>query len=239
MADLAVQSLHDSLLEFSLETAREQRILRRLIQGKRVLVLGAGHSARDLLRIPSDVVVLSCNMGPLMLLEKKLKPRVDLYLVNRAAFRNYDNALITLLRRIEIGALVTRELEYIHSLGDVVLYEHILHDRSTRSTFYLEDLISPSPVSAILEQDNTMFTSTGVTLLQYALFFNAREIYLAGIDLDIDVRGHVLVPSKALGYHYHRGPDRKFFAWMVDHYRNVFSLSADSPIASVIPHRTF
>lgn len=239
MTDSAVGVIHDSLLELSFQTAHEQKTLRSLIRGKRVLILGAGHSAHDLTTVPDDVVVLSCNMGPLMLLEKGFVPHVDLYIVNRAAFKNYGKPLVAMLAQISIGVLLSREPEHIVQLGETVRYEHLFHDRTTRSTFYLEDLVSPSPVSSILEQDDTMFTSTGVALLQYALFFEASEVYLAGIDLDVDVRGHVLVPSQTPGYHYHKGPDRKFFAWMVEHHRNVFSISPTSPITALVPSRTF
>jgi len=237
MADASVAVIHDSLLELSFQTAQEQKTLRSLIYGKRVLILGAGHSAHDLAQIPEDVVVLSCNMGPLMLLEKGFEPRVDLYVVNRAAFKNYGDPIVAMLWELSIGVLLSREPEYIVQFGETIHYEHLFHDRTTRSTFYLEDLVSPNPVSSILEKDDTLFTSTGVALLQYALFFEASEVYLVGIDLDVDVRGHVLVPSKAPGYHYHKGPDRKFFAWMMDHYRNVFSISASSPIATLVPVR--
>ena len=112
-------------------------------------------------------------------------------------------------------------------------YSHILQNNNS-DNYYLRSLIKPHAVKDIMGNSILPWTSSGMRLLQYALFFGAKEIYVTGLDLG---RGGY---SWGRSNHWcHEDIDENFVKIISKKYRNVYSLSAKSPIAKYIRVKSF
>jgi hypothetical protein len=216
-------------------------LLRRLINDKRVLIIGSGPSARDLAHIPEDVLVFGCNMSPQALLYSPNPGRaVDLYIGNIEAFRCYGGSIEQLLRTIPIRYFLSRDPKWVRAHSDIVQPHYVLRDRSTTAeSYYLKRLgmHRASPLTGILRSSRTPWTSTGIALLQYALVYGAQEIYLIGIDLDC--RGYAFTPGTPVRYQsHHMMIDHAVAALCAHRHQHIFCASPYSPLTRLFPHRS-
>src|SRR5262249_46645056 len=211
--------------------------LRTLIAGRRVLVLGTGPSANDLQSIPEDVVILTCKLGPEILADKNLQRTVDLYYyanirADRAG-RDKRLHLASVVRGARIGTLVC---ESLLTLADVLplksRYAQLLLDFRSNQ-FLLRRLIAPKRIADIRGRSFCPWTSTGARLIQYALYFGAREISMIGIDLGQNGYSS----GRSMRTWYHEDIDRNFLELMSKRHDHVYSLSPNSPIADFFPVR--
>ncbi|MDY6953466.1 MAG: hypothetical protein SWE60_18310, partial [Thermodesulfobacteriota bacterium] len=162
---------------------KSRSTLGRLIRHRRVLIVGSGPSASDLLAIPPDLLVFTCNRGLLLFLDGSLKRRVDLYLCQKGAINDRQNDIETLLASVKTNLFLMNKPDFITEKTDLQgAYVALLQDKLSHN-YYLRRLIAPYRVSHIRGQ-YAAFTSSGMRLLQYALFFKAKETYLIGVDLD-------------------------------------------------------
>lgn len=213
--------------------------LSNLINGKRILILGSGPSAKDfgVLRIPSDVLLFTCNYGFYLL---KDRPRtIDLYLTNKNCMEA-NLAIPRELPTMKIDVLLMNDLAYLRkkkNLGNC--YQKLL--RTPPDNYYFERLIRPLSVSFRNDPTTWHDTSSGIKLLEYALAFRAKEIYLIGIDFGhehvyqntISREDWLSVPKQRT----HFKIDRYFLTVVSKRYRNVFSISKESPVNAYLPYR--
>ena len=218
---------------------RATAALDTLLRGKRVLVLGSGPSATDLESIPEDVVVLTCKLAPAVLSDKNLRRRVDLYyypsLRVDAVGRERRQQLASLVRQMCIDLLVCEDLL---TLLDVLplraAYSRLVMD-FTANQRLLRHLIAPTTVKDIRGRSYCPWTSTGVRLIQYAVYFGAREIFVIGIDLGAN--GYASGDAMR-GWH-HEDIDGNFLKILSDRHDHLYSLSANSPVAEYFPVRAW
>lgn len=214
---------------------RTDALLRALISKRRVLILGSGPSVHDLSTVPEDVLVFSCNMGPHVLLEKHFPPKVDLYLGNEKAFKNYGDPLYSLTEQLDISFLLTRNPDFIKKHSEKFHYEKLIRERVTSETYYLKKLYTDT--SVIFDTKDSR-TSTGIGLLQYALFYGAKEIYLSGIDLNIEEAGHAFVSPTEKRYNEpHKSADEQFVTWAAQNFSKIFIASEKSPLTKLFPYK--
>jgi hypothetical protein len=213
--------------------------LRGLLRGRRVLVLGSGPSANDLEAVPDDVVLLTCKAGPKILVDKGLRCNIGLYYYPSFRVdpvgRERRRLLASVVGQSKIDCLVCEDLM---TLIDVVplkaRYSRLLMD-FTANQLLLRRLIAPATVGQIRGRAFCPWTSTGVRLVQYAVYFGASEIYLIGIDLG--QRGYAT--GEAARPWHHEDIDDNFLRVISRRRPHVYSLSEHSPVSRHLPVRSW
>jgi hypothetical protein len=160
---------------------------------------------------------------------------VDLYFskkdVLKQALPGSDN-LSEIILSLKINLFVTNKIRWGKGFCNNVVWDE------TRSNYFLKKLIKPIAIDEIGE-NRWRRTSVGVRLLQYAVFFKAKEIYLIGIDLG---RGSYFWEEKG-GAEFnddltgHEPLDSNFVKLMSKKYGNIYSLSKNSPVNQFIPFK--
>ncbi|MDP3920801.1 MAG: methyltransferase domain-containing protein [Candidatus Omnitrophota bacterium] len=215
--------------------------LRKLIRGRRVLILGSGPSAKELGDIPDDVLIFTCNAGLRLLRERGIDRPVDLYLCRKKAMTADYPDIEGLLAEQKANVYVMDDARYVKTKKSLKgAYEILLPDHQ-KDNFYLNKLMKPDSMRFIRE-DEVTWTSAGIRLLQYALYFKASGIFMIGIDLSNN--GYFWGPDYA-----HRLPTEKkghkhsidfnFLRFMARRHPNLYSLSPSSPVSSHLPCRNF
>jgi hypothetical protein len=203
-----------------------------LIKGKKVLILGSGTSLNDLKNIPKDVLVFTCNSSFIIPFKKGLLNRIDLYLVKDETINFYKNKrntnIIFWLKRFSNikNIIINNDLQlkfaYDFELKNTKVMKDIIHNN-----FYAISFIYPQRIWKFF--NNWLYgareSSSGIRLLQYALYFKAKEVYLIGVDC----AGGYAWDSK-IDASPHKDFDNPFCELISKKYNNVFSVSKDSPI---------
>lgn len=210
---------------------RSRGRLRRLIEGRRVLVVGTGPSAADLDSIPPDVLVFTCKLGIRLFAERHRGRHVDLYTCFRSSLEKQAE-MPHYFRRTHPRFFLTNDLRYVRSRADLV-FTHLLHDNGSDNSM-LAHLIKPLHPEDIRGNARRGKTSSGVRLLQYALTFGSAEVYLIGIDLGRN--GYVGGDGDLHKPWNHHDIDENFLRLVGAQQGNVFSLSPRSPAARFLPH---
>lgn len=205
---------------------RNRPVLKRLIQGRRVLIIGSGPSASELEGIPEDVLVFTCNAGPKLLIEKKLANEISLYLCNWLKIRK--KGVEEFLPKTRIGVFVTDNVGYVRTNNALRTCCRKILPYDLQRNYYLKKIIAPEKFP------NHKTPSVGIRLLQYALHFKAREIYLIGIDL---TDGGYFWGGK--NKQKHANIDLNFIKIVTKKFGHIYSLSKKSPLASHLPYKPF
>ena len=158
---------------------KNEPLLRRFMQGKKVLILGSGPSTADIDLIPDDVLVFTCNRGLKFFAGKPTTRPLDFYLCTAGKIQRMP-VIALLLQKLKTRFLVIDDLRYTRRQLTGV-FEHLIQDDGKHG-HYLKNLIHPQRLRYIRGSSFHPWTSTGIRLLQYALYHEAAEIYLAGID---------------------------------------------------------
>ncbi|MBI3252516.1 MAG: hypothetical protein HYZ52_04280 [Candidatus Omnitrophica bacterium] len=206
------------------------RVLKRLIRGERILIVGSGRSASELADIPPGIKLFTCNAGIRFFDGKAMDRPLDLFFCNKAKLQR-EKEIELLLVKIRTRVFVSRNTDGIRE--NTALrgsYERLLYDDST-DPWYLTRLIRPQGVQDIQGRCEATWTSTGMRLLQYALYFGAREVYVVGMDFGEN--GYFWGPKpNPWG---HPDIDENFIRIVSAKYRNVFSISSKSPLSHHLP----
>lgn len=207
--------------------------IQKIIRGQRVLILGSGPSADALRSIPEDVKILICNASPKLLIDKKINRRVDLYYgVENVINSLHKSADIPrLLSIVKPKVFITNNPRGIERRKEYEGCYDLLIKDDTRNNYYLRKLISPFKLGTISGK-SWPATSTGIRLLQYALYFGAKEIYTSGIDLGGG--GYFWGEKNTTS---HSGIDHEFMKIISKKYKNVYSASKKSPITNYIKYK--
>lgn len=207
-------------------------ILRRLIQNKKVLIIGSGPSASDIEWIPENMVVMTCNAGLRFFTERKPDHSIDLYFCNKAKMER-EKDISKLLQQLRVKVFISRNVDYVRSQPDLRgSFFTLLHDDST-DPYYLNRLIRPHRVQDIQGNCQATWTSTGIRLVQYALYFGAREIYLAGLDYGVD--GYFWGPKPTPWGH--PDIDENFIKVVSKKFPHLYSASPNSGMSRYLPYR--
>ncbi len=208
--------------------------LRDLIAGRRVVIVGSGPSALELSSVPEDAVLMTCNAGLRLLADRGIPNRVDLYYYHKRATEWNQSGLEPYVSRVSIGCFISNLVQAIR-IGQK--YERIRRVQTVfirdfnRDNFYLEPLLRPSRVRS-LSVNGVDWTSAGLRLLQYALYFQAKEIYLIGIDHTSDyfwgMKDRVLIELPF---------ERRVLQILSKNFSHIYSLSPQSPITQYFPHK--
>ncbi len=211
---------------------RYDSVLRNLIEGKKILIIGSGPSAKELPPIPDDVLIFSCKRALKIFSERGVHRPCDLYINWQRSMKLYPDTL-SLLAKIKTNFFLIDEPRWAQHCDPLKgCYRHMI-PYVPRDTYYLKRLLKTRSLNR-LPGVKKKSTSVGVKLLQYALYFQAKEIYLIGMDLTTE------------GYFWGEPNIQKHLA--IDHYfltriskqnRNIYSLSAQSPITSYFSHKLF
>ncbi len=228
-----IRQIRAGLISLARQKRYEQNdfVFRKILEGQRVLILGAGSSVNELkiADIPEDIKILTTKRTLKLFTNNKIDKKIDLYfgakhLIERRA------EIKELLSKVKIKNFVIDDSDYLKNLGyDFGDMKIILDDFN--DNYYLRRLIKPYTAEQIRGKMNHM-TSSGMRLLQYALYFKAKEIYLIGMDMD------------EAGYFWKEGNkqlhldiDNKFMEIVSGKYNNMFSLSKKSGIIRYVPYK--
>lgn len=209
--------------------------LKRIIKNQRVLIIGSGSSVNELEYIPGDVKILTCNIGPRILFDKKISEVIDLYYcVPGAVERGHKNEnILGLLSNFKINLFIYPTKWIKNSL----LLKNVCAQFTKDYTFngyYLNKLIGPQKTQDIKSNfSSNNRTSSGIRLLQYALYAQAKEIFLIGIDMD--EKGYFWGRNNI---HDHLSIDKNFIEIVSKKYSNIYSASKNSPIVRYIKYRS-
>ena len=209
--------------------------LNKVIKNQRVLIIGSGPSANELKYIPRDVKILTCNIGPRLLLEKEINREIDLYYCARGVLgKGHKNeSVIDLFSKLKINLFIIYNTKLIKKHYNLKkTYAKCIKDKGFND-YYLNKLIEPQKREEIKSPFlNNNRTSAGVRLLQYALYFKAKEIYLIGID--INEEGYFWGRNNI---HEHLCIDKNFIEIVSKKYNNVYSASENSPIVRYVKYK--
>ena len=209
--------------------------LNKIIKNQRVLIIGSGPSANELGHIPPDVKILTCNIGPRLLLDKKIKRKIDLYYCARGVMHggHKNENTIGLLAKVKINVFIIYDTRLVKKQPDLKkTYAQCLEDKGSND-YYLHRLIKPQTIEDIEDPRlSNNRTSAGVRLLQYALYFQAKEIYLLGIDLNEE--GYFWGRNNT---HKHLVIDKNFIETVSQRYTNIYSASEKSPIVRYVTYK--
>ena len=194
--------------------------LSRLIKGKRVLVIGSGLSARKLNRIPEGFLVFTCNRGIKLLNDIKFNGTIDLYISPADCLENYRE-IGENLQSAKIKIFIIDNLYYIKNRPFLKKTCQCLLQDDFTSNRYLRSLIPGLERLGKLKGSSVPWTSTGMRLLQYALYFKAKEIYLIGLDLDTN--GYFDGQQNLL--YDHVDIDNNVMRLWLEKYNNIYSLT--------------
>jgi hypothetical protein len=215
-------------------------VLRRLIEGRRVLVLASGPSARDLPEVPADMLVFACNLSPRALLQPPNHGRrIDLYISNVSSHRLYGTSLTDLLRQVTIRYFLSCDLTWARSLPGAE-NRRILQDRATGADASLLHRLGFSQDPAVRDipkRTETPRVSTGVALLQYALWYGAAEISLSGLDLDGGSYAHQPGSVPPIYAEKHAAIDHAVIHICARQYSHISCASPESPLAAIFGYR--
>ncbi len=216
---------------------KNEIVLRLLLQGQKVLILGSGQSASCLQEIPEDVKILTCNASVRLFAERGWARPLDLFLCRKKAMLHDYPDIESHLIRLRTHLLIMDDRKFIvNRPGLRAAYDKLLLD-SQKDNYYLEKIIAPTSLNDLAVTqglwNDVTWTSAGLRLLQYAIYFEAKEIYVAGID-----------PGAADyfwgGKFIHKHPiDINFLKLISERVSNIYSLSPSSPLTQYFPHRTF
>jgi hypothetical protein len=217
------------------QRARGRSVLKPMIAGQRVLIVGTGPSAAELGPIPDDVRVLTCKDGLSLFATRTQRSRVDVYSCIRSRLQT-DARLAELLERTRPTVLMSNDLSYVRRRRNLQgLYSTLVYDSGDDSTV-LRKLIAPLSIEDICGRARRAKISTGMRLLQHALYFGARRIYLIGLDFGRD--GYVWGERTADRPWNHADIDENFIRRMATLHDNIFSLSSRSPVTEYVPCQT-
>ncbi len=226
-------------LTWSLRRGKAARELRRVLKDQTVLIIGSGPSAAELNAVPNGIKVLTCNAGMRLFTAKGISPKTDLFLCRRKAMIEDYSDVGDLLARYKTDVLVMDEPKFILKNRELKgSYRALIGDHQ-KDNHYLKKLIRPKKVSDIAD-DPVSWTSAGVRLIQYALAFGAKEIYVIGLDLSHE--GYFWGEKKKYNHsgfvirHKH-SIDHSFMKLVGEKYPHVYSLSSASPVTRYLRHK--
>jgi hypothetical protein len=223
------------------EHLRYDPLRRSLIEGKRVLIIGSGPSASELEEVANDMVILTCKRALKIFEEKKINRPIDLFLCCKNTIHK-NGSVEDLLQKIKTNLFVMDDLNYTRHRNKLKgSYAQLIPDDG-KDNFYLKRLIEPHELREFERaarfsngsSKTLKHVSSGVRLLQYALYFKAKEIYLIGLDLNNE--GYFWGEPKKQK---HLEIDHFFINVISKKYKNVYSLSPTSPILKYFPHKLF
>jgi len=216
------------------DISREIPEIKKFIENHRVLILGSGPSAKDLKNLGNKKIKLfTCNASPKILQKKEIKKKISLYLcTGDVLFADYkDRDLLSLFQKTPPEVFITDSKRRIEKTGKINMDKVIFVKDCNSNNFYLKRLISPKKINQI-KGNSFATTSSGVRLLQYALYFGAKEIYLLGIDGGM---GNYYWGGKNEGNH--QEIDNNFLEIISKKYKNIYSASKSSPITKYFPYK--
>jgi hypothetical protein len=215
--------------------AREDRILRERIGGRRVLVLGSGGSARELPPVPSDMLIFSCNAGPLGLPPAPGGKRsVDLYICNVYIVRNQPVVMGEALAGTRAGLFLTRWPRFFREHTPLE-FDALLWDRSTGGFPSLSRrLFGRKLATAFGRRVENGSPSTGAALVFHALFYGAASVHLMGIDLDANPYADGRAGNSNFENRHGRY-DRAALRHAQARFGKLSTASATSPLRSLLP----
>ena len=231
----AYLSFKDSNYKYSI--LKRNFELRKTINNQRVLIIGSGLSANELSHIPEDVKILTCNIGPRILLNKGINRKIDLYFCATLMGGHKNENVMELLSKCKINLFIIKRKDLRKNWVNVkkVYHECIrkcIKD-SGNDNYYLNKLIGPDKLGQI-QRDvmGNRWTSSGLRLLQYALYFQAKEIYIIGVDIDEEgyfwgrknVNEHLFI-------------DRDFIEIVSRRYKHIYSAAKNSPITHYLKYK--
>ncbi|MDP3921186.1 MAG: hypothetical protein Q8R76_10335 [Candidatus Omnitrophota bacterium] len=225
-----VKKIQNSFLKPPLYYFRNAPILRKLIEGRKVLIIGAGQSAAELGAIPGGVAVFTCNAGLGLLAEREFKGVVDLYYYHKRRDKWKTRGMEASVVKARINVLVMNNLRHIKDETRLQnAYSKAIADYN-RNNFYLKRLIKPYRANDLKANDVT-WSSAGMRLLQYALYFKAAEIYLIGIDM---TDGYYWGEENA---RIQTQFDENLMKVLSRKFHNIYTLSKDSAMANYVPYK--
>ena len=223
------------LFYFGYNNLKRHPKLVNTIKGQRILILGSGPSARDLKHIPKDVKILSCHASPKLLVDRKIDRRIDIYygLSHVLVSTHKTTNIPMILSKTRPRIFITENPRWVKKRAEYKNCYDLLIKESGFNSYYFKKLIHPVKINEICKHPG-FHTSTGMRMLQYALFFGAKEIYMSGIDLG---GGDYFWKGEKCGGS-HSGMDHVFMKIISKKYKNIYSVSKNSPITKYIKHKT-
>jgi hypothetical protein len=220
-------------------------VLQTLIRDQRILILGSGPSASDLNFIPDDVKIFTCNASLRILEEKKIHREIDLlFLIKSKVSKSliFNNrpaektkVIEALMKRHTIKFVATNKPDYAERMKKAEKMNFCCLFDDGRDPYYLNQLLQPDGVESIRGTSPIPWTSSGLRLLQYALFFGAKEIYLIGIDFGHN--GYFWGPNP--NEWRHTDIDENFVKTVSQKYNHLYSLSKNGALARYLPYQNW
>ncbi len=190
IADEHLASLHPArqsaikrwtaVIKGTIAAALNAPVLRKKISGKKVLILGSGPSAAELKSVPADMLLFTCNRGPVFAPPGSLQRPIDLYfcsahLMKRSKLRK----IVPAVQQIGADLFMTDNPAGIRRIKELKgRYSRLLYDNYV-SWPYLGSLAA----EAGLDAEDIPALSDEMRLLLYALRYGASEIHVLGVDL--------------------------------------------------------
>ena len=227
------RSLKDRTLHFAFGYFRHRlndAMLRRLIEGQKTLIVNSAASAFSLAQLPADVKILACDHAAGLCADEKFTRTLDLYLCSKRVLKRKQ--LKQLFAKIRAQVFLSDDLSFIRRRKDLKrAYACLLYDDGM-DDFYINRLFGAAEVQK-LRQRNNRPVSPPFRLLQIALHYGAREVYLCGVDF---TEKRYAWEGQEPGLRY-SDSDENFLKVVSRKFKNVFNLSAQSPVSDYLPFK--
>lgn len=212
-----------------LNAPRRDSVLQKIIKNKRVLIVGAGPSAHDLKEIPDDVIIMTSKGSIKIFSEKHITKNIDIYLCRERYSTQQclpGEKTIDFILKNSINLIITDNTNWGKSISNNVLED------PTADNYYLKKILKPVAIEEI-SGDGLKYTSSAIKLLQYAIFFRAKEIYLIGVD--VEKIGYFWDPKVVTGGHL--PIDLNFIRLIASRQDNIYCASPNSPMLKYLKYK--
>jgi len=204
-------------------------LLSKLIKGNRILILGPGPSELQWDWIPSDIKLFTCHAGIKTVTDLCVTKRIDLLFCSTAKLMRTPGIKSQIVHS-GVANLITDDPGLFRNDPTLLsACSHILFD-DINNNYYFNQVIWPLHFNQFRGKGNP-YTLSPIRLLQYALFYGAKEVYLAGFDLGH--KGNVKLKSSD----HQRNINETFIRYVGKQFPNVHSISQGSLANGYIPYR--
>lgn len=160
--------------------------LKKIFYGHNILILGKADPSRIIPETILDSKIITCDNGLIQACHTGLFNRIDLYLVPGMDNSRRIERILPFLSQIEISAMIVNNKFTVPYKSELFSTKALILNDQVQNNNYLKRLISPEKLSSIATKIS-WHTSSVIRLLQYALYFKSKNIYLTGFENDKSV----------------------------------------------------
>ena len=222
---------------FYFEYKNSVKSLKRVVAGKKIIIIGSGPSAKNV-ELPKDsnTLIACCNFST-KFLPKDLQ--ASLYMTTSYAVEEMPSLVSECIQDKEYQWIGANKINFLKK------HTNHLHAVRPRNVFMFSSLISLNPIfknrTTLMKKGHYYFFSTGVQMTLLCLLAEAKEVYIAGIDIDPTVtyaNNTRYETDPLVKINKHQLADSHAMQELANKNIPVYSLVESSPLSKILKHKT-